>query len=189
MPCADTPDPMRRSHLYTCDRIRLTPHRTLSCELRLQRLATSRASSIKSETRKRERSSPMTISGSGATRSVHCGGTEQTVSASTCSKSRLPYRLYRSPTQVSCRPLSGWNGCVTRTRRFEVTGASAFRIELQTSRARPVRRVVARRRRRRPADRERVGAVHRRLHAGRTPRAVADADYARRSCFGSQNMI
>jgi hypothetical protein len=32
----------------------------------------------------------MAISGSGATTSVHCGGTEHTVSSSTRSKSRVP---------------------------------------------------------------------------------------------------
>lgn len=105
---------------------------------RRPRPATSCASSIRSATRKSARRFPMEISGSGTTVSVHCGGTEQTVSASTCNRSRLPYRLYRSATQASCRPLSGWNGCVTRTRRVVPFGASAFRIELQTPRHRDI---------------------------------------------------
>lgn len=46
-------------------------------------------------------------SGSGSQRSVHCGGTDHTVASSTCSNRRLPYRLYRLPTQGSCRPNSG----------------------------------------------------------------------------------
>jgi len=98
------------------------------------RSATSCASSIRSATRKTALRFPMAIAGSGTTTSVHCGGTEQTVPASTCNRSRLPYRLYRSPTQANCRPLSGWNGCVTRTRCAVPAGASALRIELQTPR-------------------------------------------------------
>src|ERR1700683_2583834 len=70
----------------------------------------------------------MTISGSGLTRSVHCGGTDHTVAPSPCSKRRSPYRLYRLPTQGSCRPNNGWNGCVTRTNCRAVSEESAFSV-------------------------------------------------------------
>src|SRR6266478_152501 len=73
----------------------------------------------------------MTISGSGPTRSVHCGGTDHTVASSTCSKRRSPYRLYRLPTQGSCRPNNGWNGCVTRTNCRATSEESAFSVEVQ----------------------------------------------------------
>src|SRR5712664_1677598 len=73
----------------------------------------------------------MTISGSGSTRSVHCGGTDHTVASSTCSKRRSPYRLYRLPTQGSCRPNNGWNGCVTRTNCRAASEESAFSVEVQ----------------------------------------------------------
>src|ERR1700759_2840431 len=73
----------------------------------------------------------MTISGSGLTRSVHCGGTDHTVAMSTCSKRRSPYRLYRLPTQGSCCPNNGWNGCVTRTNCRAAFEESAFLVEIQ----------------------------------------------------------
>lgn len=142
-----------------------------------RRSATSCASSIRSATRATARRFPMAIAGSGATTSVHCGGMEQTVLASTCNRSRLPYRLYRSPTQANCRPLSGWNGCVTRTRCAVPAGASALRIELQaivdreiSVLARPGRRGearVARARARRVARRWRSLS-----HRGRAPVAA-----------------
>ena len=80
----------------------------------------------------------MTISGSGLTRSVHCGGTDHTVAPSPCSKRRSPYRLYRLPTQGSCRPNNGWNGCVTRTNCRAASEESAFSVEVQAVGARPV---------------------------------------------------
>jgi hypothetical protein len=58
-----------------------------------RRRATRSASSTRSATRNGDRPSLKTISGSGATTSVHCGGTEQTRSSSARSSSRLPYRL------------------------------------------------------------------------------------------------
>src|ERR1700692_3386171 len=73
----------------------------------------------------------MTISGSGLTRSVHCGGTDHTVAPSCCSKRRSPYRLYRLPTQGSRRPNNGWNGCVTRTNCSDGLEESAFSVEIQ----------------------------------------------------------
>ncbi len=115
---------VRRNSLYTPSDVSIEP--------RLDKRATSRSSATRSATRKKARRSPMTTSGSGAIRSVHCGGTEQNVLSSTCSRSRLPYRLNRSPAQTNDCPLSGWNGCVTRTRRFDGMEESAFWAELQT---------------------------------------------------------
>ena len=132
MKCAATPACSVAAY-FTLHMRRNSPYISyygLSGSPRLRR-ATSRASSIRSATRKSARPSPMTSSGSGATRSVHCRGTEQMVVSSTCSKSRMPYALYRSATQTSCCPLRGWNGCVTRTRRVAVTVESAFWVELQ----------------------------------------------------------
>src|ERR1700682_478673 len=80
----------------------------------------------------------MTISGSGLARSVHCGGTDHTVAPPTRSKRRSPYRLYRLPTQGSCRPNNGWNGCVTRTNCRAASEESAFSVEVQAAGARPV---------------------------------------------------
>src|ERR1700756_186470 len=80
----------------------------------------------------------MTISGSGLTRSVHCGGTDHTVAMSPCSNRRSPYRLYRLPTQGSCRPNNGWNGCVTRTNCRAASEESAFSVEVQAAGARPL---------------------------------------------------
>src|SRR5258707_11083110 len=80
----------------------------------------------------------MTTSGSGPTRSVHCGGTDHTVAPSSCSKRRSPYRLYRLPTQGSCRPNNGWNGCVTRTNCSDGLEESAFSVEVQAVGARAI---------------------------------------------------
>ena len=102
------------------------------------RRVTRRASSTKSATRNNARPCPMRTSGSGAAMSVHCGGTEQIVLSSTRSKSRLPDRLWRSPTQTNCWPANGWKGWVMRTRCVETAGTSAFPGELQAARTRPV---------------------------------------------------
>jgi hypothetical protein len=95
------------------------------------RHVTRRASSTKSATRNSARPCPKRTSGSGAAISVHCGGTEQIVLSSTRSRSRLPARLQRSPTQTSCRPLKGWKGWVMRTRCAKAAGAPAFWGKLQ----------------------------------------------------------
>ena len=112
-----------------------------------QRRDTRLASSSRSATRKRARPCPITTSGSGVAASVHCGGTEQTMVSSTRSNSRLPERLYRSPTQRSCRPPNGWNGCVISTSWVEAAGRFAFRGELQVTGAGPLHLAVAGRRR------------------------------------------
>ncbi len=96
-----------------------------------ERRFTRLASSIRSTARKSARPSPMITSGSGSQRSVHCGGTDHTVAPSPCNNRRLPYRLYRLPTQGSCRPNNGWNGCVTRTNCCAASEMSAFSVEVQ----------------------------------------------------------
>ena len=93
---------------------------------------------MRSTTRRIARPRPMTTSGSGDATSVHCGGTEQIVLSSMRSRSRLPDRLWRSPTQTNCRSANGWNGWVTRTSCAEATVWSAFAGELQAARGRPV---------------------------------------------------
>ena len=60
---------------------------------RSPRSVVSLASSIKSTTRKAERPLPITTSGSGATRSVHCAGTGQMTPSSKRKSSRFPNRL------------------------------------------------------------------------------------------------
>ncbi len=122
---------MRHIYIYTCGTICFTRHSYLLGKSHPLSRSTRRASSSKSSTRNSARCSPITISGSGATTSVHCSGTEQTDSSSVCSSKDIPYRLCRSPTQTSCRPLNGWNGCVMHTRRVDAIGAFAFWIELQ----------------------------------------------------------
>src|SRR6266851_7780555 len=104
-----------------------------------ERRFTRLANSIRSTARKSARPRPMTTSGSGPTRSVHCGGTDHTVAPSSCSKRRSPYRLYRLPTQGSCRPNNGWNGCVTRTNCSDGLEESAFSVEVQAAGAWPLR--------------------------------------------------
>jgi hypothetical protein len=84
----------------------------------------------------------MTTSGSGAAASVHCGGTEQIVLSSTRSRSRLPARLWRSPTQTSSRSANGWKGWVTRTSCAEAAVPSALAGELQAARPREVHLAV-----------------------------------------------
>ena len=96
-----------------------------------QRSVTRLARSIKSANRKSARPLPMTTSGSGETRSVHCGGMEQIVPSQARSRSLLPDRLYRSPMQGSRWSANGWKGWVMRTSRAEAVGRSAFRAELQ----------------------------------------------------------
>ena len=96
-----------------------------------ERRFTRLASAIRSTARKSARPRPITISGSGPTRSVHCGGTDHTVAPSSCSKRRSPYRLYRLPTHGSRRSNNGWNGCVTRTNCSAGFEESAFSVELQ----------------------------------------------------------
>ena len=103
-----------------------------------ERRFTRPASSIRSTARKSARPRPMTTSGSGPTRSVHCGGTDHTVAPSSCSKRRSPYRLYRLPIQVSRRPNNGWNGCVTRTNCSDGLEKFAFSVEIQTAGARKI---------------------------------------------------
>lgn len=98
-----------------------------------ERRFTRPASSIRSTVRKSARPRAMTTSGSGPTRSVHCGGTDHMVTPSSCSKTRSPYRLYRLPTQGSCRPNSGWNGCVTRTNCNDRLEESAVSVEVQAT--------------------------------------------------------
>ena len=112
-----------------------------------ERRATSRPSSTKSMNRNGARPCPKTTSGSGETMSVHCGGTEHMAPSSTCSKSRLPDRLWRSPTQTSCRPLNGWKGWVMWTRCAEAAAMSAFRVGLQAVGERPLHLAVTGRRR------------------------------------------
>ena len=97
---------------------------------------------MRSTTRRIARPRPMTTSGSGDATSVHCGGTEQIVLSSMRSRSRLPDRLWRSPTQTSCRSANGWNGWVTRTSCAEATVWSAFAGELQAARPRKVHLAV-----------------------------------------------
>ncbi len=100
--------------------------------------STRRASPMRSTIRRSASPRPMMTSGSGAATSVHWGGTEQIVLSSMRSRSRLPDRLWRSPTQTSCRSANGWKGWVTRTRCAEATVGSAFAGELQATRARAV---------------------------------------------------
>jgi hypothetical protein len=111
-----------------------------------ERCFTRLASSIRSTVRKSARPRAMTTSGSGPTRSVHCGGTDHTVTPSSCSKTRSPYRLYRLPTQGSCRPNSGWNGCVTRTNCNDRLEESAFSVEVQAAREGSLRLAAGQRR-------------------------------------------
>lgn len=119
---------LRRNHPYVLRHDR----KSASSERRFTRLA----SSIRSTARRSARPCPMTISGSGLKRSVHCGGTDHTVAPSSCSKRRSPYRLYRLPTQASCRPNNGWNGCMTRTNCRAASEESAFSVEVQAARGR-----------------------------------------------------
>jgi hypothetical protein len=98
-------------------------------ERRFTRLASSSRSTARNSARPRA----MTNSGCAPTRSVHWGGTDHTVAPSSCSKRRSPYRLYRLPTQGSCRPNNGWNGCVTRTNCSDGLGESAFSVEVQAA--------------------------------------------------------
>ena len=126
---------LRRNHPYVLRH----DHKSALSEKRFTRLA----SSIRSTARKSARPRPMTTSGSGPTRSVHCGGTDHTVAPSSCSKRRSPYRLYRLPTQGSCRPNSGWKGCVTCTNCGDRLEESAFSVEIQATAARPVHLAVA----------------------------------------------
>ena len=108
--------------------------------------ATRRASSVRSATRSSARLCPMTISGSGATTSVHCRGTEQIAPSSKRSNRRLPDRLHRSPTQTAGRPLNGWKGWVIRTGCAEPSGTHAFWAELQAAGTWPIRVAVTGRR-------------------------------------------
>src|SRR5207237_1116444 len=82
------PSILRHSCIYRCGRIRFTLDP--DDDFRLLSSSTSFASSSKSATRKSARCPPMTISGSGGTRSVHCGGIERTVTSSTRSRRRFP---------------------------------------------------------------------------------------------------
>jgi len=109
--------------------------------------STKWVSPTRSTTRRSDRLCPMTTSGSKAAASVHCGGTEQIVLSSMRSRSRLPDRLSRSPTQTNCPSANGWKGCVTRTSCAEATVRSAFRGELQAARARTVSVALGGRRR------------------------------------------
>ncbi len=104
-----------------------------SLRLSEQRRVTRLARSIKSASRKSARPLPMTTSGSGEARSVHCGGMVQIVPSPARSRSLLPDRLYRSPMQGSRWPANGWNGWVMRTSCAEAVGRSAFRAELQAA--------------------------------------------------------
>ena len=167
---------MRRSSAYICGRILLTRHLDFSGKSRLLSRSTRQARSNKSTTRNSARCSPNTISGSRTTRSVHCGGTEQTVPSSTCSNSRFPERLYRSPTQPADGPPSGWNGCVIRTSCVETAERLAFKGELQAAGTWPIRVAVTGRR----DARDLGGAAG--LYAGRHRLAKPAADLASGQC-------
>ncbi len=121
---------LRHNHPYVLRR----EHKAALSERRFTRLASSNRSTARSSARP----PPITTSGSGPTRSVHCGGTDHTAAPSACSKRRSPYRLQRLPTQGSSRPNSGWKGCVTRTNCRATPEESAFSIEIQAAGAWPL---------------------------------------------------
>src|SRR6266581_3501600 len=119
---------MRRNSLDTSGRV---PR--VSTRMRV----TSVSSATRSATRRSARPRPSTISGSGATRSVHCRGTAHTSSWATESRSRIQYRFDRSATQANCCPPYGWNGWVMRTRRVDGIEEPAFCVELEKPGTRP----------------------------------------------------
>jgi len=119
---------VRPNYLYIGGIFSLTRHRVPPAA----RTRTSRSSSIKSPTRRKDLPPPRTTSGSCPARSVHCQGTRQTAASSARNRTRLPCGVYRIPRQTHFRPPSGWNGCVTRTRCVPGTGPVAFWAELQT---------------------------------------------------------
>ena len=129
---------LRHQSPYTCGIIILTFLTRPRGAPLLERRFTRQASSIRSTARRSARPRPMTTSGSGPIRSVHCGGTDHTVATSSCSKRRLPYRLCRLPTHGSSRPNNGWNGCVTRTNCGDGLEESAFSVEIQAVGARAI---------------------------------------------------
>jgi hypothetical protein len=150
------------------------------------RCVTRRASSTKSATRNSARPCPKRTSGSGVAISVHCGGTEQIVRSSTRSRSRLPARLQRSPTQTSCRPLKGWKGWVMRTRCAEAAGTFAFRGELQAAREGPVR-VAADRRWRDDTDTRAAGYTDR--GDGLAPHSSATCSDSTSACLTKHRFV
>jgi len=105
--CSAIPGNERRISPYISGRIPLTSHLYFSGKFCLLSRSTKHARSNRSATRNSARCPPRMISESGATTSVHCGGTEQTDPSSVSSSRVIPQRLHRSPTQGSCRPLSG----------------------------------------------------------------------------------
>ena len=162
--------PVRRNLAY---RTRRNYPYTSCTRLLAESCSTRRASPMRSTTRRSARPRPMTTSGSGAATSVHCGGTEQIVLSSMRSRSRLPDRLWRSPTQTSCRSANGWKGWVTRTSCAEATVWSAFAGELQAAGEGQVR-LAADRRRRSATDGGATGAAARRHRLASHRGAAAD---------------
>lgn len=91
--CHGSTSGKRRNTLYICGVIYITSHVSFPEDFPVRDRVTRRSSSIRSAKRTRARAPHKTIVGSGAARSVHCGGTEHMVSLSTCSKIRLPHEL------------------------------------------------------------------------------------------------
>lgn len=101
------------------------------------RCATSSPSSSKSPRLQSAHPRPTDTSGSGASASVHCGGTEKIRPSAKRSSQSLPDRLPRLAIHTPTCPEYGWKGWVTVTRCGEAGDIPAFLTEVQGSAARP----------------------------------------------------
>jgi len=95
------------------------------------RCATSSPSSSKSPRLQSAHPRPTDTSGSGASASVHCGGTEKIRPSAKRSSQSLPDRLPRLAMHTPTCPEYGWKGWVTVTRCGEAGDIPAFLIEVQ----------------------------------------------------------
>ena len=103
------------------------------------RCATSSPSSSKSPRLQSAHPRPTDTSGSGASASVHCGGTEKIRPSAKRSSQSLPDRLPRLAMHTPTCPEYGWKGWVTVTRCGEAGDIPAFLTEVQTPREGPFR--------------------------------------------------
>ena len=80
------------------------------------------ASASRPSTVNGQRPSAMTTNGSAGATSVHLAGSENSSPFSSCRWTRSSPQFWRCATNSKSWPDSGWNRCVTRTRRYRSSG-------------------------------------------------------------------
>ena len=78
---------------------------------------------VKYEMVRKVRADGAPVTAAAAATSVHPAGRENSRPFSSCRWTRSSPQFWRYATNSKSRPASGWNGCVTRTRRYRSCGS------------------------------------------------------------------